>query len=638
MDVPLRERGCFAFGRFELDPVRRTLMHDGRPVAVTARVFDMLLYFVRNPDRLLERDELERTIWPGRQVEEGNLQKAVAGVRKALQAHDPTGQYVVTVPGRGFRFARAVDFVAEAADTPAPDRRRAKTTADGTPWRWRRGQALASLGLLAVCLAGLAGALWHEMPRRQATAPFAPPPHSIAVLAFANMTGDAGNTYFSDGLADELINTLSRVEALRVAARTSAFTFKDSKAAIGDIARQLNVGTVLEGSVRGDGAQLHIDVQLVDARTGFPSWSHSFNRDRFHDDIFTMQADIAEAVAASLEIKLLGGAATKIEQGGTHNARAFDAYLRGENNVEASDETKARQAVTDFTEAISLDPTFAEAFAGRATAYYLLRALAIGTDMQRDAQYRSSAEQDAAHAIALAPALADGHRVRALLYLAALDFTGWRDEIDKARDLAPGDTRVETSYGVSAAKLGFAGSGLSALRHAITLDPLNPSVYRKYGEALYWSRHYDEALAAYGRADALDTHPSRQKQFEIAMAYLHKGDAARAVKICDGGDSFTDHECLAFAYHAVGRQADAEAQLATLHKLVGDRGTTIYAWICAFWGQKAEAIRWLRQSYAQKSNALVGLRVEPAFDAIRDMAEFQDIEARMEFPPLSGEP
>jgi serine/threonine-protein kinase len=596
----------------------------------------MLLYFVRNPDRLVERDELEQTIWQGRQVEEGNLQKAVAGLRKALQEHDPVGIYVVTVPGRGFRFAQAVDFMPEAADTPALDSPQAKAAAEGPPWPWRRGRALASLGLLAVCLAGLAGAFWHGLPRRQAT--FAPPPHSIAVLAFANMTGDANITYFSDGLADELINTLSRVEALRVAARTSAFTFKDSNATIGDIARQLNVGTVLEGSLRGDGAHLHIDVQLVDARTGFPSWSRSFSRERFHDDILTVQAEIAEAVAASLEVKLLGGAATKIEQGGTHNARAFDAYLRGENNIEASDEAKARQAVADFTEAISLDPNYAEAFAGRATAHYLLRSLAIGTDMQRDAQYRLSAEQDAEHAIALAPALADGHRVRALLFLAALDFTGWREEIDKARDLAPGDTRVETTYGVSAAKLGFAESGLAALRHAITLDPLNPSAYRKYGEALYWSRHYDEALAAYGRADALDTHPSRQKQYEIAVAYLHKGDPARAVKICAGGDGFTDHECLAFAYHAVGRQADAEAQLVTLHKLVGDRGSTVYAWICAFWGQKAEAIRWLRQSYAQKSNALVGMRVEPAFDPIRDMPEFQEIEARMNFPPLTAEP
>jgi serine/threonine-protein kinase len=637
MDLPLRERGCFAFGRFELDPVRRTLLHDGRPVAVTARVFDVLLYFVRNPDRLLERDELEQTIWPGRQVEEGNLQKAVAGVRKALQQHDPAGLYVVTVPGRGFRFAQAVGFVPEAADTLAPDRQQAATATEGPPRPWHRGQALAAFGLV-VCVAGLAGALWHGLPRRQATAPFAPPPHSIAVLAFANMTGDASTTYFSDGLADELINTLSRVEALRVAARTSAFTFKDSKAAIGDIARQLNVGTVLEGSVRGDGAHLHIDVQLVDARTGFPSWSHSFSRDRFHDDMLTVQTDIAEAVAPLLEVKLLGGAATRIEQGGTHNARAFDAYLRGENNVEATDETKARQAVTDFTEAISLDPTFAEAFAGRATAHYLLRALATGTDMQRDAQYRLSAEQDAEHAVALAPALADGHRVRALLFLAALDFNGWREEIDKARDLAPGDTRVETTYGVSAAKLGFAELGLAALRHAITLDPLNPSAYRKYGEALYWSRHYDEALAAYGRADALDPHPSRQKQYEIAVAYLHKGDPARAVKICVGGDGLTDHECLAFAYHAVGRQADAEAQLATLQRLVGDRGTTIYAWVCAFWGRKADAIHWLRQSYAKKSNALVSMRVEPAFDPIRDMPEFQEIEAKMNFPPITGEP
>ena len=634
-DVAPHEGGVLAFGPFKLDPLRRTLLRDGVPVPLTTRLFETLLYLAQHPQRLVAREELEKAVWCGRAVEEGNLRKAISSLRKALQTGTPGANYIVTIAGRGFQFSVPVAFESysdgASAELTASDSEVATERSTGTRRPSRHWQRL-HVGV-ATLLLGVALAIWSLASRRTDDRGFSPPPHSVAVLPFVNMSGDAKQDYFSDGLADELINTLSRVAGLRVAARTSAFSFRESTSTIGEIGRLLDVSAVLEGAVRRDGQRVHIAVQLIDTRTGFQFWSRSYDRDRFLDDMLKVQTDIAETVSASLEMKLMHADAERLTAGGTHNAEAFDAYLRGMNDGAEHGEANIRQAITDFSAAIALDPAYAQAFAGRAAAHYFLVVYGYETDAEGDKQEAAAAAADADTAIKLAPMLADAHRVKSLILFDALAFKGSAEEMTIAWERAPNDALVEATRGTLEARLGHNAAAMAAARHAIELDPLNPNAYQRLGEALYWTRHFNEALEAFGHATAVDKHPARVNLSWTALTYLARGDPAAAEHICTGGNGWTDNACLAMAYHALGRQTEAEASLARLRQAFGDRAAYIYAEIYAQWGRPVEAMRWLELAYKLNDSGLGELKVSPLLDPIRKVTEVSEIERRLNFPP-----
>src|SRR5882762_6624867 len=199
---------------------------------------------------------------------------------------------------------------------------------------------------------------------------FAPPAHSIAVLPFVNMSGDSQQDYFSDGLSEELLNSLSRITALQVAARTSSFSFKGKQVDIADIAHKLNVGAILEGSVRKDEGRVRITAQLINAVTGFHLWSETYDRDLRH--ILALQTEIASAVTTALEATLIGDSSALIELGGTQNALAFDAYLKGQKFwALAPDKDAGLKQIAAYSEAIRLDPRYAKAYAAKARALHI---------------------------------------------------------------------------------------------------------------------------------------------------------------------------------------------------------------------------------------------------------------------------
>jgi len=615
--------------------MRRTLLRDGVPVPLTARLYETLLYLAQHPERVVTRDELENAVWCGRVVDEGNLNKAVSSLRKALQTSTPGETFIATVARRGFQFTAPVvyepcgvgtataqtasDTVADAGRLPGPN----------TPSR----HAINLKAGVAIFLIAAAVTIWNFTPRPSVTSNFSPPLHSLAVLPFINMSSNPKEDYFSDGLADELINTLSRVGGLRVAARTSAFSFKGSTSTIGEIGRRLNVSAILEGAVRRDGQRMHIAVQLIDTRTGFQFWSRSYDRDRFLNDMLKVQTDIAETVSASLATKLMHADAERLTTGGTHNAEAFDAYLRGMKNSEEYGEGNLRQAIADFSAAITLDPSYAQAFAGRAEARIILAVYGYEPDAKSDKEEAAMAAGDADAAIKLAPTLAEAHRVKSVILLQALAFKGSAEELSIASTLAPHDARVEITNVSIEARFDHRDAALAGARQAIALDPLNPNAYQRLGQALYWTRHFNEALEAYGHANAVETHPSRRNTGWIALAFLAKGDPAAAEHICAGGNGWPDDACLAMAYYALGRQAEAAAKLAKLQQMFGDRAAFEYAQIYAQWGRPAEAMRWLETAYALQDSGLSEMKVSPLLDPIRKITEFADMERRLNFPP-----
>jgi len=484
---------------------------------------------------------------------------------------------------------------------------------------------------LAVVLASVAAYLVIDKPwnvKPPSPAAFAPPPHSIAVLPFVNMSGDKEQEYFSDGLTEELLNSLAEIHELQVAARTSAFSFKGKDTDIGTIARKLNVGAVLEGSVRRSGNTVRITTQLINAVTGFHLWSHTYDRDL--GDALKLETDIADAVASALKVSLLGDVAARIEVGGTRNPAAFDAYLRGRKAQLAALDTKDYQAaIAAYTDAIALDPGYALPFANRSIALGVYAAFTVGA-VSRDSS--DKAQADARKAIALAPDLADGHVALAYYFAETLDYTRANEEYDRALALAPGNAEVLRAYGTLAVCMGRTEAGIAAARRAVMLDPLNRNGHRVLGLALYRARQYKEAIAAFQDALSLDPeHPAAYA--DRGLAYYALGDFSSARTSCERkSDYWESQQCLAIAYDKLGRHADAEAILGKFKAARGDPFAYQYATVYAQWGDSAKALEWLDVAMRLPDPGLVYLKTDPLMDPLRNEPRFQAIERQLKFP------
>jgi serine/threonine-protein kinase len=632
MDVSVREQGVYRFGGFRLDPVRRALFSGDERVKLAERLFDALLYLVANHGRLVERDELLQAVWAGRIVEENNLGQAIFALRKALRAAGGADSYIVTVPSRGYRFAEPVVFepVQDAPwlpETPAePDLPPQPPDAGIATWRGRISLAVASVALF---VATISLVLWQTHAVRRADDPdadrvFAPPAHSVAVLAFDNMSGDPNQVYFSDGLSEQLIDSLTRINALQVAGRISSFSFRGSNATIADIARKLNVGAVLEGSVRRAGAHVVVTAQLTNALTGFNFWSRTYDRDQ--GDIVTLQTDIAQAVTQSLQIPLLGDAAARLTQGGTTNAAAYDAYLRALRQMRiARDASDFRLALADLDHALALDPAYARAYAARANA--LMNIVAIGNMGDSAAEHRMVDDAMAAadRAIALAPDFADGHAARGnVLNRGRLDHAGAEQEMLRALALSP-SAAIEANYAGVEVSLGHLDQAVAAAKRGAQIDPLALHAWGQLARVLFFAHRYDEARDALAHLAAINGQLPLSYTGLLGGVLVAQGHAEEARMLCAPAMSSTENVVLAMADQKLGRQAEADAHLAKVRALQGDAGAVSYAEIYAQWGRTADALQWLQTAAKLRDPDLADIGVDPMLDPLRGAPQFKDI-------------
>ena len=456
---------------------------------------------------------------------------------------------------------------------------------------------------------------------------FAPPPHSIAVLPFVNLSGDKEQEYFSEGLTEELLNSLAEIDGLQVAARTSSFSFKEHPD-IATVAHKLNVGAVLEGSVRRSANTIRVTAQLINAVTGFHLWSKTYDRDL--GDVLKLQTEIATAVASALKVTLLGDIAAKIELGGTRNPAAFDAYLHGAKAYISRNEGKdTPTAIAAYTEAIRLDPHYALAFAGRSMAFSSYAGEATTVAAAREAY--GKAQADARQALALAPDLAQAHLAMAFVSETTLDFTLATDEYKRALSLAPGNAEVLRRSGSFAAYMGDFDAGIAAARRAVVLDPVAREIHGWLGRALFAARRYEEAVAAF--AEVISLEPYKTIYGELGFAYYGLGDLQRARASCETNpDYWLSQQCLAVIYDKLGRHADAESELAKLKAALGESAAYQYATIYAQWGDRAKALEWLKAALRLRDPALVLLKTDPLMDPLRKEPRFQAVMRELKFP------
>jgi TolB-like protein len=470
------------------------------------------------------------------------------------------------------------------------------------------------------------------------SATFNPPPHSIAVLPFVNLSGDASQDYFSDGLTEELLNSLAEIEGLQVAARISSFSFKEHPDIV-TVAHKLNVAAVLEGSVRRSANTVRVTAQLINTVTGFHLWSKTYDRDL--GDVLKLQTEIATAVASALEVTLLGDVSAKIELGGTRNPAAFDAYLRGSKaystmlnkaNDLQSAATVYQSAAAAYTEAIRLDPNYALAFAGRSMTLNRYAGFQI-PPAQRGSYDKALA--DARRAIALAPELGEAHLALARVFEEGfLDFANAGDEYSRALSLAPGNARVLQHYGTFAVNMGRTEAGLAASRHAVMLDPLSTDSHYRLGLAQWASRRYNEAAASFEEVITLDPDASRAYAWG-GFAYYGLGDLQSARSSCEaavGGRRGWILFCLALVYDKLGRHVDAEAMVTEARAELGDAPAYQYAEVYAQWGNTAKALDWLDTAVRLRDPSQGWLKRDPLLDPLRKEPRFLAIERELNFP------
>jgi TolB-like protein/Tfp pilus assembly protein PilF len=613
-----RDEGYFRH-EWKLAVERTHHMSDKKPFLVPVVIDDTRERGASVPDKL---HEVQWTRLPGGQTPPEFVER----VRRLVLPEAPNAPTATVLP------AGAAPAPPQAMREPVPAARQSK---------WLLPAIAAAVAVAAVIYFAVNRFWISKHPTLQPAAPaaqtsaaptgFSPPPHSIAVLPFVNMSGDKEQEYFSDGLSEELLNDLTRINELQVAARTSAFSFKGKDTDIGTIARKLNVGTVLEGSVRRSVQRVRVTAQLIDAVTGYHLWSETYDRDL--GDVLNLQTEIASALASALRVTLLRDVATEMKVGGTRNPAAYDAYLRSLNAYwQASSASDNESVRAGYQEAVRLDPNFALAYAGWSLALGgYAGTFAHGPEV---AEFYRQARAPALKAVALAPELAEGHLALAFVQENSLDFAGASDEFQRAMTLAPGNARVLRDYSEFAVQMGRTDAGIAAARRAVALDPLNAESYAFLSGDLRFARRYDEALAAY--QDGLSLRPKNDSLWAAygALIYYAMGDYEKMRAGCEGvGEAVKDfQDCLALAYHKLGRQADAETALARFRALEGNAGAFRNATIYAQWGNAPKALEWLEMALQLRDPQLIYLKTEPLLDPLRQEPRFKAIERELKFP------
>ncbi len=491
------------------------------------------------------------------------------------------------------------------------------------PKRRKRPGAAVSLAAAgaAVLVAGVA--IWSLHGGLGATAPR----NSLAVLPFANLSGDPAQDYFSDGLSEELISTLARLKPLHVIGRASSFHFKGSHDDGATIGLKLGVAYLLDGSVRRDGGLVRVSAELADAKTGYERWNATYDRDL--KDIFAVQSGIAQAVAEALKVQLFGGDIAALSLNGTSSPEAYDNYLRGRKLLQdGAGERGYRAALARFDAAIAADPRYASAYSGRAIALVYLASQFESPDTSRLTNEMALAA--ARQAVQLAPSLASTQRTLAsTLVYAKHDFAGARAVFARAEALGAGDPDVLLDYGIFKCQTGDCDAGAAAMKRAAALDPLNPAVYSLLGDVLIGARRYTEAIAALRRCIALSPHAELAHDL-LGDALVLQGRFSEAkAEYGLEPSAWARRTGLAIVLRRLGDDAAAREALAALISDGGDANAYQEAQIYAQWGDHDRAFAALDVAVRLNDSGLTMLKVDPMLDPLRADPRFAERLIRM---------
>jgi len=595
--------------------------------------------FAKSIEAALERSDAVVVIWSRTSVaSDWVLDEAAKGrdLRKLVPI-----SLDGTLPPLGFRQYQSIDLSAWQGDSAAAEiaavLRGISAAADQTGHRShaatsaqapahavsRRGVLVAAAGTAFAGAAGLVA--WQQglFGSRRAAAG-----NSVAVLPFANLSGDESQAYFSDGLSEELRATLARSTQLLVMAQASSATFRDRKDDAVTIAAKLGVAFLLDGSVRRSGDIVRVAADLIDGQTGFSRWAQTF--DRAMHDIFAVQSEIANTVARALVAQVAPGGEhgdgnALTASGGTDSFAAYDAYLYGRALYDLSaDETSERAALAQFDAAIAADPDYAAAHAARARS---LTAIAnqYGEVGQLAGLY-DAAIASAERAIAIAPDLADAYSTLGFtLFQGRLDARAAREPFERSRQLGAGEATVMARYAQYSARTGRKREAAEAMQRALLLDPLNPLIHRAAGSIEYAARNYAAVIPPVRKALELNPRMSRaHAAIGDALLMLGRIEDARAAYAAEPVEDFR-LTGAAIVEHRLGNATAARAAMTRLVADLGDRVLYQQAQILAQWGDPDASIASLQRAHEIGDSGLIYARNDPLLDPLRNEPRFAQL-------------
>jgi TolB-like protein/DNA-binding winged helix-turn-helix (wHTH) protein len=604
------------FGVFELDIAAGELRKGGALVKLQAQPFQLLTLLVGRQGEVVTRDEIRRTLWGDETFVDfdQSINFCVNKLRDALHEDSHKPQYIETLPRKGYR------FVATIVES---ERRRAEVTSTHRP-RW---PLLAGAALLLIVF-GLAAKTALQ------SRPVAKPIESLAVLPLENLSRDPDQENFADGMTDDLIADLGKINALRVLSRTSVVQYKGTRKTVPEIARDLDVDAVLEGTVERDGGYVRITAQLIAAAPERHLWAETYKASL--SDVLSVQDSVARAVAQAVQVKLTQQERSLLSTTGAIDPEAYEAYLKGHYFWSPGGETNEAKSLEYFQKAIQKDPGYALAWAGLSHAY--LRLAAWGVQPYRDAapRARSAAEK----ALALDSSLVEG--VVALAWVKMgydWDWSGAEQLCRRAIEMRPTYGQAHSAYSSLLAVTGRIPEAVAEERLARQADPLDPVFAASMSWRLYLAHNYEEAETELRKWDEWHPQQRRSGEYILASIFLQTGRTGEALEELQANAADTHHQrllelmYLGHALGVTGAREEGRKVLAEMQTLSQTRYVPpdFIAMVYEGLGDRDQALKWYEKAVDERSMNIWALP-DQRLDPIRADPRFQNLMRRMGLP------
>ncbi|MEX2300552.1 MAG: winged helix-turn-helix domain-containing protein [Bryobacterales bacterium] len=590
-----RPKRIHQFGPFRIEPAARLVFRDGEIVQLPPKAVETLLVLIECPGQVVDKETLLSRVWPDTFVEENNLAQNISLLRRVL--HCEGGPRIETVPKRGYRFVAP-------AGSPKPVRR-------------KRAKLIAAVFVL---LAMTAAVTLYQWTRVQ-------PTRSVAVLPFQNLSGSSQDEYLVDGLTELLIGTLAKGGVARVISRTTSMQFRNSSKKLPEIARELQVDAVIEGSVVRSGDHLRITVQLIHAATDEHVWSEIYDRDM--KDLPDLDLDIARAIAREVGIRIN----TQAKVPRPVARAAFEEYLRGRHAWNKRSPAEIKKAIAHFQRAIDVDAAYAAPYAGLADAYNQLGTHLIGERPARET--RPLAIAAARKAIEIDEGLAEAHAALGYSKMYDWDWSGAERELRRAIEINPSYGPVRIWYSSWLAQQDRHPEAVAQALFALDLDPLSLIVRTQVGWTYSHAGEVEQAMPYF--RDVLEKDPNYLwGQWQLGQAYLVAGNYPEAVAVLEKA-AVGYHRTpallgsLGAAYARAGRKADAEAILRELSELSASRYVSPHAFTWVYLGLRDgdRAFESLEREYEDRSNSIAWNGSWHMLDGYRSDPRYVDLMRRV---------
>lgn len=635
----------YMFGPFRLNADEHVLLRDGQVVPLAPKAVDLLVALVANSDRLLSKNELMKLVWPDTFVEEANLSHHVFTLRKALEGDSGGAKYIETIPRRGYRFVAPVTkldpadqelVVAEYSRSRILVEEELEATGvegqDEHKHRFdnrletKRSLSWKTVALALIAVAGLTY-LWARYTTSDTPEPLGT---SIAVLPFKPLVAGSRDEALELGMAETLASNLSKLRNLRVkpisAVRKYNGLDQDPVAA----GRELQVDSVLDASIQQSGDRLRVVARLVSISSGATLWSDRF--DEKFTDIFTVQDRLADRMTTALALKVTGEERKLLAKRYTDNTEAYQLYLKGRHFWGKFTDEGLRRSIEFFEEAIAVDPAYALAYTGLASAYTVLAV--NGHIAPKDG--RPKAKDAVEKALELDDTLAWAQQCRGAFKLFfEWDWRGAEADFKRAIALDPNLTEPHELYSYLLSEQGRFEEALAQLKKAQDLNPIAINIGSAYGDTLRQARRYDEAIEALKKTREMDSNDFFLR-YTLGLAYAQKGLFEQATEEMQqatvlSGNATRILSGLGQVYGLSGKRVDAMRVISELQQTSKQRYVSpLYiAMVFASLGEKDNAFAWLESAYADRAPWLVELGIEPVWDKLRPDPRFSDLLRRV---------